>query len=112
MARHSHVRIFAKSLHLLAVGWTLAVAWLWMAGLRQYVRRHDELPADYGMATLITGSVSAIVIELLALAFVRWAGAAATDAVQRREWHHAFWWAAFPNLLLLYTVYLLIYGTY
>jgi hypothetical protein len=110
--RHSHVRIFAKSLHVLAAGWTLAVAWLWMAGLRQYVRRHDELPDDYGMATLVTGTVSAVVLELLAIAFVRWTGTAATDAVRRREWHHAFWWAAFPNLLLLYTAYLLIYGTY
>lgn len=110
--RHSHVRVFAKSLHLLALGWTVAITWLWMAGLRQYFRRHDELPADYGIATLVTGTMSAIVLEVLAIAFVRWAGRAANQTLQRREWHHAFWWAAFPNVLLLYTVYLLIFGTY
>lgn len=108
--RHSHLRIFGKSMHLLAAGWMLAVVWLWMAGLRQHVRRHDELPADYGVNTIITGAISAVVLELLALLFVRWTGSAATQAVQRREWHHAFWWAAFPNVLLLYTVYILIFG--
>lgn len=108
--RHSQVRIFAKSLHVLAAGWTVAVAWLWMAGLRQHVRRHDVLPPDYGMAVLITGTVGAIAIELLALLFVRWAGSATNGIIQRREWVHAFWWAAFPNLLLLYTVYILIFG--
>ena len=108
--RHSHLRIFAKSLHVLAAGWVVAVAWLWMAGLRQHVRRHDVLPADYGMATLITGTISAVIIELLAIAFVRLTGVAATHAIQRREWMHAFWWAAFPNLLILYTVYVLIFG--
>lgn len=110
--RPSHLRIFAKSLHVLAVGWVLAVAWLWMAGLRQHVRRHDVLPDDFGIGTLITGTVSAVVIEVLAILFVRWTGSAASAPIQRREWHHAFWWAAFPNLLILYTVYLLIFGVY
>ena len=62
------------------------------------------------MATLITGTISAVIIELLAIAFVRLTGVAATHAIQRREWMHAFWWAAFPNLLILYTVYVLIFG--
>ena len=108
--RTSHLRIFAKSLHVLAAGWVLAVAWLWLAGLRQHVRRHDVLPEDLGMATLITGTVSAVLLEVLAILFVRWTGSATTPTVQRREWHHAFWWAAFPNLMLLYTVYILIFG--
>lgn len=108
--RHSHVRIFAKSLHVLAAGWVVAVTWLWMAGLRQYVRRHDVLPADFGMATVVTGTLGAIAIEALAILFVRWTGSAASEAIQRREWVHAFFWAAFPNVLLLYTVYILIFG--
>lgn len=109
-ARHSHVRVFAKSVHVLAAGWVLAVAWLWMAELRQHVRRHEVLPPDYGMATLVTGTISAVALEVLAVLFVKWVGGAASAEIQRREWHHAFWWAAFPNLLLLYTAYLLIFG--
>lgn len=98
-------------MHLLAAGWTLTVAWLWMAGLRQHVRRHDVLPPDLGMSTLVTGTVAAIALEVVAILFVRWVGGAGSAAAQRREWHHAFWWAAFPNLMLLYTAYLLIFGT-
>lgn len=108
--RHSHVRIFAKSLHVLAAGWMVAVVWLWMAGLRQHVRRHDMLPADYGLAILVTGTIGAILIEVLAVVFVRWTGSAGNGLIQRREWVHAFWWAAFPNVLLLYTVYILVFG--
>ena len=108
--RHSQMRIFGKSLHLLAAGWTVTVAWLWLAEIRQHVRRHDVLPADYGMATLITGTIAAIVLEVLALLFVRWTGSAATPGLQRREWNHAFWWSIFPNVMLLYTAYLLIFG--
>jgi hypothetical protein len=106
----SHVRVFGKSLHLLAAGWTVAIAWLWVAELRQHVRRHDVLPPDFGMATAITGTLAAILLEALAILVVRWTGSAATQALQRREWHHAFWWSVFPNLMLLYTVYLLVFG--
>lgn len=108
--RTSHVRVFGKSLHLLAAGWFLAVGWLWMAELRIHVRRHDVLPPDYAAATLATGTISALVLEALAILVVRWTGAASTPLLQRREWHHAFWWSVFPNVLLLYTAYLLIFG--
>jgi hypothetical protein len=108
--RPSQIRIFGKSLHLLAAGWTMCVGWLWLAELRQHVRRHDVLPADYAMATLVTGTISAVVLEMVALLIMRWSRSAVQPAVQRREWHHAFWWSIFPNVMLLYTAYLLIFG--
>ena len=107
---HSHVRVFGKSLHLLAAGWMVSIGWLWLAEIGQHVRRHDVVPPDYAMATLMTGAMSGIALEVIALLVVRWTGSAATRALQRREWHHAFWWSAFPNIMLLYTVYILIFG--
>ena len=38
----------------------------------------------------------------------RWTGPAPDGALQRREWWHAFWWSAVPNLLLLITVWVMI----
>lgn len=108
--RHSHVRVFGKSLHLLAAGWLLSVGWLWAAEIRQHIRRHDQVPPDFAMATLLTGTISAILLEMLAVLVVRWTGSASTPTLQRKEWHHAFWWSAFPNVMLLYTVYILIFG--
>ena len=107
---HSQMRIFGKSLHLLAAGWAITVMWLWLAEIRQHVRRHDVVPPDYAMATLITGTIATAVLEVLALLFMKWTGSAATSDLQRREWHYAFWWSVFPNVMLLYTAYLLIYG--
>lgn len=106
----SQIRIFAKSLHFLAAGWAVSIGWLWLAELRQHVRRHDALPPDYGMATLVTGTIAAIVLEGAAVLFTRWTGSAPTIPDQRREWHHAFWWSVFPNVMLIYTAYLLVYG--
>jgi hypothetical protein len=106
----SSMRVLGKSLHLLAAGWTVAVVWLWMCELRQHIRRHDVLPPDYAVATLITGTVAALILEAIAYLFVRWTGSAALRTVERREWHHAFWWSAFPNVMLLYAVYLTVFG--
>jgi hypothetical protein len=106
----SSMRVLGKSLHLLAAGWTVSVAWIWLAELRQHVRRHDVLPPDYAMATIITGTIAALILEAIAVVFVRWTGSAAVATVERREWHHAFWWAAFPNVMLLYAVYLMVIG--
>jgi hypothetical protein len=106
----SSIRVFGKSLHVLAAGWTVSVAWLWLAELRQHVRRHDVLPPDYAVATLITGTVAALILEAVAVLFVRWTGGAASSTLERREWHHAFWWSAFPNVMLLYAVYLMVFG--
>ncbi len=63
------------------------------------------------MATLVTGSISVVVMGLLAVLVVRWTGSATTPSLERREWHHAFWWSVYPNFMLLYTAYLLIFGT-
>jgi hypothetical protein len=106
----SSLRVLGKSLHLLAAGWVTSVAWLWMAGLRQHVRRHDVLPPDYAVSTLVTGTVAALILEAIAILFVRWTGSAASPAVERREWHHAAWWSVFPNFMLLYAVYLMVFG--
>jgi hypothetical protein len=106
----SSIRVLGKSLHLLAAGWTVSVVWLWLAELRQHVRRHDVLPPDYAVATLITGTVAALILEAIAVLYMRWTGAAQSPAVERREWHHAFWWSVFPNVMLLYAVYLMVFG--
>jgi hypothetical protein len=106
----SSLRVLGKSLHLLAAGWTLSVVWLWLAELRQHVRRHDALPADYAVATLIAGSMAALILEAIAVGLVRWTGSAELPAIERREWHHALWWSVFPNVMLLYAVYLMVFG--
>ena len=108
----SSVRVFGKSLHFLTAGWVAAIAWLWLAGLEQYVVRNGSAPADFGMSTLIAGMVSAIGIEAAAIGCVRWTGRAPARWLERQEWHHAFWWSAVPNLLLLATVYLMIGAAY
>lgn len=108
--RPSALRVFGKSLRMLAVGWALTVGWLWIAELRQHVRRHDALPTDYALATLATGTVAGLVLEGLAAIWMRWTGTAGTEALQRREWQHAFWWAVFPNAMLLYAAYIMIFG--
>jgi hypothetical protein len=108
--RPSSLRVFGKSLRVLALGWVTTIAWLWVAEIRQHVRRHDVVPADYALATLATGTLAALVLEGLALAWMRWTGAAGTPSLQRREWRQAFWWAVFPNLLLLYSAYVMIFG--
>ncbi len=92
-------------------GWVVSVWWLWLAGLRQSMRRQGAMPSDYGVAVLLGGAVVAVALWLVARWMVRWAGLAPEAQLERREWHHAFWWAAVPNALLLGTVYLMIAGT-
>jgi hypothetical protein len=108
MASPSGVRVFAKSLHLLAAGWLLSVLWLWVATVQQSFARQGAMPEGYGIGTLVSGGVSALVIEAAARALVRWSGSAPGRHLERREWHHAFWWSLVPNLLLLGTAYLMI----
>lgn len=95
-------------MHLLAIGWLLSVGWVWIAGVRQHMLRRGEWPPSYGARTLIEGTLSAIAIEIVAIVFVRWAGSAMQRDEERREWRHAFWWALFPNAMLLLTAYLMI----
>jgi hypothetical protein len=107
----SSVRIFAKSLHWLAAGWTVSIAWLWLAGVNQSLLRRGDWPENYGASTLIAGLVSALAIEAVGIMFVRWTGRAPKSGLERREWRSAFWWAAVPNALLLFTVYVMIEAT-
>lgn len=107
----SSVRVFGKSLHWLAAGWMASIGWLWIAALNQAVLRRGAVPDDLGAATLIGGLVSAVAIETVAIMIVRWTGRAPRPGLERREWHHAFWWSAVPNLMLLATVYIMIEGT-
>ena len=103
----SSVRVFAKSLYVLAAGWLLSVAWLWTAGVRQSLARTGHWPAGYDVGTLGGGVIPAVLLVFMALGLRRVSGRAAAWA-ERQEWHHAFWWSLVPNLLLLATVWVLI----
>ena len=95
-------------MHFLAAGWFLSIGWLWVAGIQQHIRRRGGWPPDYGAPILIEGLISTVVMEILAILFVRWAGGAPDRALERREWIHAFWWSVFPNFMLFVTVYVLL----
>ena len=95
-------------MHLLAAGWFVSIGWLWIAGVTQHIRRHEQWPPNYGAQILIEGLLSAVAIEIAAVGFVRWAGSAPDSALECREWIHAFWWTVFPNVMLLITVYVML----
>jgi len=104
----SSVRVFAKSVYLTAWGWFASIWWLWLAGMQQHLRREGAFPPDYGMAILLGGAATGVVIWLAGKWLIRKTGSAPDAALQQREWHHAFWWALYPNLMLLGTVWLMI----
>jgi hypothetical protein len=107
----SSVRVFGKSLHWLAAGWTVAIWWLWLASINQSLLRRGVMPDSYGASILVAGLLSALAIEAVAILFLRWTGRAPRPPLQRREWRIAFWWAAVPNALLFLTVYVMIEAT-
>ena len=109
--RPSSIRVLAKSLHLLAVGWLVCVCWLWVAQIRLQLRRFDAPPEGYAVSTLIEGVIPAMAIEVTAIALARWISRVPGRSDPRREWHHAFWWTVVPNLLLLGTAYLMMLET-
>lgn len=104
----SAVRILGKSLYLLAAGWTLAIAWLWVEAIRQHQLRYDAPPPDYAAGTLGTGFIAAVLLATGGWAVARFAGRASHAALDRREWRHAFWWSLLPNLLLFATVWVMV----
>jgi hypothetical protein len=110
--RPSSVRVFGKSLHMLTAGWALSVVAIWFAGVQQSMLRDGVAPADYGLAVLLTGVVSSLLLEAFAFWVTRQTGRAPLATLQRREWHHAFWWSLFPNLMLWATAYLMISSAY
>jgi len=109
MSSPSAVRVFSKSLHLLAAGWTLCAVLIGMADVQQRARR-DHITTDFLVATLVHWAAGVLLVEALAIGVARLAGPAPTP-VERREWRQAVWWSAVPNLLLLGTALLLVAGT-
>lgn len=107
-ARTSHIRVFGKSMYALAAGWIGSVAWLWYAEVQQHVLRQGVPPPHYGLNTLSGGVLPALILGLLGFLIGRKAGAAPTEALEQREWWHAFWWCLVPNLLLVATVWIMI----
>jgi hypothetical protein len=106
--RVSSVRVFGKSLHMLAAGWAAAVACLWIAGLRELLMKNGALPPDLGVSLVSLGLMSGVVLEIVALFVVRLTGTAPLRVLQREEWRHAFWWSFVPNSFLLATVCLML----
>ena len=107
----SGVRVFGKSLYVLGAGWAASIVWLWLAGVRQHVYRFGTTPDDLGLPLLVAAAVPTLTLGLVALAFDRMTGKAPTQAEEKREWAHAFWWSLFPNVFLLLAVYLMIFGS-
>jgi hypothetical protein len=105
--RVSSVRVFGKSLHLLAAGWAASVAWLWVATVQEQLLRTGAMPGDFGLSLIELGLVSGLVLESVALCVVKLTGAAPLRILQREEWRHAFWWSLIPNVLLLTSAYLM-----
>lgn len=106
--RPSSVRVFGRSMYFFAVGWAVAVGWLWIAEVQQHVTRHGEPPPSYAMSTMRAGAIPTIAIALLGTLVDRWAGRTQDPVLQRMEWRHAFWWSLVPNALLLLTVWVMI----
>jgi hypothetical protein len=104
----SGVRVFGKSMYVLAAGWVVSVAWLWMATLKQHILRRGFAPEYYALDTLVSGLLPAVLMALVGFAIVRWAGPAPHKWLTRREWIHSFWWSFVPNALLLLTVWVMI----
>jgi hypothetical protein len=103
--RVSNVRVFGKSLHLLAAGWVTAVAILWIVGLRQVLQKHGVLVADLGLSLLALRLASGLVIEMIAI-YIGRLSSAPLRTLQREEWRHAVCWAAFPHALVAVSVYI------
>jgi hypothetical protein len=106
----SGVRVFGKSLYMLAGGWAASIVWLWLVGLRQHVVRFGTPPDDFALSLLIAAAIPALALALLAHSFAKLTGGAANAVQEKHEWRHAFLWALFPNLFLLATAYTLIFG--
>jgi hypothetical protein len=106
----SAVRVFGKSLYMVAGGWATSIIWLWLVGLRQHVVRFGTTPDDFALSLLMAGAIPALALAVLAHSFGKLTGGAPTAMQEKHEWRHAFWWALFPNLFLLATAYTVIFG--
>src|SRR3954469_839571 len=68
----SGIRVLAKSMHVLAVGWVASRPWLWIATIRQSFLRHGLTPDDYAVDTVVSGLIPAVFIALVGVAIARW----------------------------------------
>jgi hypothetical protein len=101
----SSVRVFGKSMHVLAAGWVLAIGWLWLDALQQHQFR-TGVPFD--LLGAVSGLLPALVLGAIGWTFARVAGRAPYVELQRREWWHACWWSLVPVAMLLVTVWLIV----
>jgi hypothetical protein len=106
--RPSSIRVLAKSLHLLAVGWLATVVWLWTAQVQVNISRFGVAPEGYAYRTLIEGLLPAMLVELMAIGMDSLLARVGGRGDPRREWWYAFVWTAVPIALLFGTVYLMI----
>ena len=106
--RPSGLRVLAKSLHLLALGWLLSVLWLWASQIQLNISRFGVAPEGYALGTLIEGVLPATLVELMAIGMDSMIGRVAGRGDPRREWWYAIVWTAGPIVLLFGTVYLII----
>lgn len=104
----SSVRVFAKSLHILAVTWAISVAVIWVVQIRHDQRLAPDRPLDIHLETILECLIPALALELSAVGIERWAGPPRGDD-SSREWVHALFWSVLPIVMLLETVYLLIW---
>ncbi len=107
-AAPSQIRIFAKSMYLFGIGWTIAAIWLWAAGVQQHILRYAEVPPYFALRTFAVVMSPMPLIALCGYVIHRWSGCAPSPALDRREWIAGFWWALCPNGLAFMTVYVMI----
>jgi hypothetical protein len=107
-SKPSGVRVFGRSMYMVAAGWTVAVGWLWLGS----VQPHGWL---FGAAAPVQGIVAAIVRLLPALVLVaagwtvgHFSGRAKYRELNWREWRHACGWALVPNGMVLATVWMIL----
>ena len=94
----SFVRVFAKSLHLLAIGWVLCVAYLWVS-LEQAVG-----PNAIDVRTVVFAAAPLCFVEALAW----WTNASPARSRRGGEWGHAFLWSIVPFLMLFGACFLIL----
>jgi hypothetical protein len=102
----SAVRVFGKSLRLIAVGWVLCIVGLVAEQIRLAHRR--EIDANVGLDMFLMLVVPALLLEWGYAVVAKFSGSAPDPAHSRREWIHACWWALFPVVLLIFTLYLMV----
>src|SRR6185503_9566875 len=64
--RPSGLRVLAKSLHLLALGWLVTVGWVWIAQIQLNLERFGTPPEGYAVRTLVEGVIPALLVEMMA----------------------------------------------